>query len=185
MASRPPRYVPWLPLPERPWRLGSGMPRAALPDPLVQPASRLPARTWREPTDLGPDAQEVFRYGVDLFNHSAWWEAHEVWEALWARSVRGSSLFHLLQGLILLAAARLHAVGPRPAGSQALARRAAAHLRATQAAIAVPSPLGLSLQRTLEALAPAQAILTETARPTTSSLTLWLDAPATPAAGRH
>ncbi|TGQ49534.1 DUF309 domain-containing protein, partial [Mesorhizobium sp. M1C.F.Ca.ET.210.01.1.1] len=25
----------------------------------------------------------MFRWGIDLFNHGYYWEAHEAWEPLW------------------------------------------------------------------------------------------------------
>lgn len=48
---------------------------------------------------------EEFRWGIDLFNHSYYWEAHEAWEGLWhaAKGNTGNRLF--FKGLILLAAA--------------------------------------------------------------------------------
>ena len=44
-----------------------------------------------------PDEREQFLYGVDLFNHHYWWEAHEVWESLCA--VVGSSMLILFMSL--------------------------------------------------------------------------------------
>ena len=46
-------------------------------------------------------------YGVDLFNHFYFWEAHEAWEGLWAAAPRGGPSSLLLQGLIQIAAALL------------------------------------------------------------------------------
>jgi hypothetical protein len=46
-------------------------------------------------------------YGVDLFNHFYFWEAHEAWEGLWAAAERQSAPSLLLQGLIQIAAALL------------------------------------------------------------------------------
>ncbi|WP_342633889.1 DUF309 domain-containing protein [Mesorhizobium kowhaii] len=28
-------------------------------------------------------SSNVFRWGIDLFNHGYYWEAHEAWEPLW------------------------------------------------------------------------------------------------------
>jgi len=49
---------------------------------------------------------ELFRFGVDLFNRSFFWEAHEAWEALWQGCEEGP-FREGLQGLIQLAAANL------------------------------------------------------------------------------
>ena len=53
------------------------------------------------------DEREQFLYGVDLFNHHYWWEAHEVWEGQWLRKHKSSPEAILLQGLIQVAAGRL------------------------------------------------------------------------------
>ncbi|MFC4424803.1 DUF309 domain-containing protein [Deinococcus navajonensis] len=50
-----------------------------------------------------PAGHPDWRRGVELFNAGHWWEAHEAWEPLWLRST--GSERHLLQGVILLAAA--------------------------------------------------------------------------------
>ena len=46
-----------------------------------------------------------FRYGVDLFNHGYYWEAHEAWEGVWHACGRRGRLADFLKGLIHLAAA--------------------------------------------------------------------------------
>jgi len=49
--------------------------------------------------------REQFAWGLDLFNHGYYWEAHEAWEVLWTRSRKETRRRMLLKGLILLAAA--------------------------------------------------------------------------------
>ena len=51
---------------------------------------------------LGSD---VFRWGIDLFNHGYYWEAHEDWEPLWHAAKRSTQHRLFFKGLILLAAA--------------------------------------------------------------------------------
>ena len=51
---------------------------------------------------LGSD---VFLWGLDLFNHGYYWEAHEAWEGLWQVVDRGVPSRMLFKGLILLSAA--------------------------------------------------------------------------------
>ena len=47
---------------------------------------------------------EIYLYGIDLYNHKYWWESHEAWESLWKHS--GDALTRdLLQGLIKVSAA--------------------------------------------------------------------------------
>ena len=50
---------------------------------------------------------EPYLFGVDLFNHGYWWEAHEAWEVVWKCVGRGSQPGLFLQGLIQIAAAML------------------------------------------------------------------------------
>src|SRR5207248_11542283 len=44
-------------------------------------------------------------FGIDLFNHGYYWEAHEVWEGLWHACGRAGILGDMLKGLIQLTAA--------------------------------------------------------------------------------
>jgi predicted metal-dependent hydrolase len=48
---------------------------------------------------------EEYRYGVDLFNHGFYWEAHEAWESLWLAAGRRGPTAIWLKALIKLAAA--------------------------------------------------------------------------------
>jgi len=48
---------------------------------------------------------DAFLWGLDLFNHGYYWEAHEAWEGLWQVADRDGPLRMLLKGLILLSAA--------------------------------------------------------------------------------
>ncbi|WP_084569638.1 DUF309 domain-containing protein [Mesorhizobium sp. LNHC229A00] len=51
---------------------------------------------------LGSD---VFLWGIDLFNHGYYWEAHEAWEPLWQAAKQSAQHRLFFKGLILLAAA--------------------------------------------------------------------------------
>jgi hypothetical protein len=53
------------------------------------------------------DEPTAIRFGVDLFNHGYFWEAHEVWETPWQQAAAGSDRKLFLQALIRLAAAAL------------------------------------------------------------------------------
>lgn len=66
---------------------------------------------------------ETYLYGVDLFNHGYWWEAHEAWEALWKAAGRHTPTGACLQGLIQVAVALLkhHQGLGRPARRLAVA----------------------------------------------------------------
>ncbi len=54
----------------------------------------LPPEMWQR--------NEAYLYGVDLYNFSYWWEAHEAWEGLWHQAEGTYRLF--LQGLIQVSA---------------------------------------------------------------------------------
>ena len=52
----------------------------------------------------GIDPDALF-WGMDLFNHGYYWEAHEAWEDLWRATPKATPQRAILHGLILLAAA--------------------------------------------------------------------------------
>ena len=71
---------------------------------------------------------EAWLFGVDLFNHRYWWEAHECWEAAW-RVSPDAVTGHFLKGLIQSAAALLKWEQGNDRGRFRLWRRAGEHLR--------------------------------------------------------
>lgn len=50
---------------------------------------------------------EQYLYGIDLFNHGYWWEAHEALEAVWVAAGRRTETGFFVQGLIQVAVAHL------------------------------------------------------------------------------
>lgn len=50
---------------------------------------------------------EPYLYGIDLFNHGYWWEAHEALETVWMAAGQDTSPGQFVQGLIQIAAAQL------------------------------------------------------------------------------
>lgn len=48
---------------------------------------------------------EAYLFGVDLYNHAYWWEAHEQWELLWHLAGRQTLCGQYLQALIQTGAA--------------------------------------------------------------------------------
>ena len=67
-----------------------------------------------------------FWWGIDLFNHGFYWEAHEAWEPLWRASEVGDPRRVLLKALILLAAAGVKLLEGNKVGLNRHAMRAAA-----------------------------------------------------------
>ncbi len=52
-------------------------------------------------------SSEEYLYGIDLFNHEYWWEAHEALEAVWGAAGRRTNTGLFVQGLIQVAVAHL------------------------------------------------------------------------------
>ena len=102
------------------------------PHPLSDPRGHMqgraapfsPDQAWISPdqawSGLLVDSEE-YRYGVDLFNHGYYWEAHEAWESLWHAAGRKGALAAWLKALIKLAAA---AVKLREGNSRGVERHA-------------------------------------------------------------
>jgi hypothetical protein len=82
------------------------------------------------PVAAGPSLDsDAFLWGLDLFNHGYYWEAHEAWEGLWQVVDRDGPLRMLLKGLILLSAAGIKIREGKHAAAVRHAGRAAALLR--------------------------------------------------------
>lgn len=50
---------------------------------------------------------EPYLYGIDLFNHGYWWEAHEALEVVWVAAGRNTETGLFVQGLIQISVAHL------------------------------------------------------------------------------
>lgn len=50
---------------------------------------------------------EEYLYGIDLFNHGYWWEAHEALESVWIAAGRKTQAGFFIQGIIQVAVAHL------------------------------------------------------------------------------
>ncbi|RUZ71394.1 DUF309 domain-containing protein [Mesorhizobium sp. M7A.F.Ca.US.006.01.1.1] len=71
----------------------------------------------------------MFRWGIDLFNHGYYWEAHEAWEPLWHAAKRSAQHRLFFKGLILLAAAGVKIREGKRVAAARHATRAAALFR--------------------------------------------------------
>ena len=125
-APQPPRYCPQRELP--PYSYVTGL----VPHPTSDPRGHSFGHHEPQPdplTEASCRANETYLYGLDLFNHGFYWEAHEAWEALWHASGRAGQTADFLKGLIKLAAAGVKARESRAAGVRQHAERAAELLR--------------------------------------------------------
>lgn len=82
------------------------------PHPISDPAGHMHGLQHPTPPPLEParwlESQE-YLFGIDLFNHSYYWEAHEAWESLWHAANRQGNIADFIKGLIKLAAAGVKA----------------------------------------------------------------------------
>ena len=100
------------------------VPGGAHPHPTRDPDGHSHDREETPIEDFDPDRWlecEPYLFGVDLFNHGYWWEAHEALEAVWIAAGRQSAAGQFVQGLILIAVAQLK----RFQGFEDVARRMA------------------------------------------------------------
>ena len=154
------------------------------PHPLRHPAGHRYGMPTPVYAALDPQhwaASEPYCYGIDLFNHGYYWEAHEVWEGLWRAHARTEPIARFLQALIALAAAGIKQRQGRVRGVQRHGDRAKALL--CQAAQPLDPPrtyLGLDWEGLLElATRLAQSADTTLLSPTRLTLEVcWPDATA-------
>jgi predicted metal-dependent hydrolase len=124
-----------------------------------------------EPIPVAAEASpssDAFLWGLDLFNHGYYWEAHEAWEGLWQVADRDGPLRMLFKGLILLSAAGVKIRERKKAAAQRHAKRAAALFRQlparafertlgmSPAALAERAEAAIRIPADLQATAPGQ-----------------------------
>jgi uncharacterized protein len=119
--SQPPRLLPDQPFPPYAYVPGH------TPHPTRDPGGHSYGAEFEilEPPD--PEDWRTCRdylYGIDLFNHGFYWEAHEAWEGLWVACGRRGPTATYLQALISLAAAGLKARSGSARGMRANAGKA-------------------------------------------------------------
>jgi hypothetical protein len=111
--ASPPRLVPDRPLPGYVHIPG----QTPHPRHNPEPVTPLDTSSWQ--------TNAAYLYGLDLFNHGFYWEAHEAWEGLWHAAGRRGTMADFLKSLIKLAAAGVKHLEGRPAGVASHSRRAA------------------------------------------------------------
>jgi uncharacterized protein len=101
-ASQPPRLLPDQPFPSYAYVPGH------TPHPTRDADGHSYGAEFETPEPPDPEEWRACRdylYGIDLFNHGFYWEAHEAWEGLWVACNRRGPTATYLQALINLAAA--------------------------------------------------------------------------------
>jgi len=120
-GSRPPRLVPDRSFPAYAYVPGR------TPHPTRDPGGHSHGEAVEPPEPPDPGhwrSSADYLYGIDLFNHGFYWEAHEAWEGLWVACGRRGPTATYLQGLINLAAAGFKARWGNPRGMRANAETA-------------------------------------------------------------
>jgi len=97
------------------------------------PEVALPAQAYLPGSGSRPrlDGPDPWNWGIDLFNHGYYWEAHEVWEALWVAAGKSTPEGLAVRGLIQAAAACLKSQQGNRRGVNILSARAIATLKAS------------------------------------------------------
>jgi hypothetical protein len=114
-------------LPDRPFPPYAYVP-GDTPHPTRDPGGHSFGAESQAPEPPGPEHWRSCRdylYGIDLFNHGFYWEAHEAWEGIWVACGRRGPTATYLQALISLAAAGLKARSGSARGMRANAGKAA------------------------------------------------------------
>ena len=158
----PPRWLPQKSLP----------PYAYLPGKSPHPVRDPTGHSYHvEPIPVAVAASlssDAFLWGLDLFNHGYYWEAHEAWEGLWQVADRDGPLRMLFKGLILLSAAGVKIRERKNAAAARHAKRAAALFRQlpdrafertlgmSPAALAECAEAAIRIPADLQATAPGQ-----------------------------
>ncbi|HTN76714.1 MAG TPA: DUF309 domain-containing protein [Pirellulaceae bacterium] len=98
------------------------------PHPFSDPSGHCygQANTFASTANIAWTEQPLLLFGIDLFNHGYYWEAHEAWEAVWNLVGRSGTPADFVKGLIKLAAAGVKAREGRSAGVVRHATRARA-----------------------------------------------------------
>jgi hypothetical protein len=150
----PPRYVPDKALPPYTY-----VPSRS-PHPISDPAGHQFGQPPQPPDPLDVDhwqTNRAYLYGIDLFNHGYYWEAHETWEGLWHQCGRKGTTADFLKALIKLAAAGVKHLAGTPRGVKSHSKRAAELLRGVAGALGPETEYFLGL-RISELVALAEEI---------------------------
>lgn len=105
----------------------------ATPHPVIDPKGHSFQKPEEKVPVLPPEKWmqiDSYLYGVDLFNHGFWWEAHEAWENVWMTTPKTDQEGMYLQGLIQFSAALLKLYGGSKRGFDNLWRESQKKLKA-------------------------------------------------------
>lgn len=107
LQAHAPNRPRWTEIPFPPYRYVPGQ----SPHPRTHPEGHSYGKPEEVHPPWNPDEWktiERYLYGIDLYNHAYFWEAHEALESLWRAAEPSSVKACFIQGLIQIAAANLH-----------------------------------------------------------------------------
>jgi uncharacterized protein len=144
------------PHPSRPFPAYSYVP-GRFPHPLSDPAGHSfghVAKKCEPLTTENARRHEEYLWGIQLFNHGYYWEAHEAWEQVWIACGRKGVAADYLKGLIKLGAAGVKTREGRPDGVARHATRSAELLRGVKDVFGVVDvmPFGVPLDFLVESV---------------------------------
>lgn len=142
-AAPKPRLLPDVPLP--PYTYVPGRSPHPFSDPRGHSFGQRPERP-EPPDELRWQECRAYLYGIDLFNHGYYWEAHETWEGLWHACGRGGRMGSFLKALIKLAAAGVKLREGKPLGVHSHAGRAVELFQQTALGMTDSRYMGLELE---------------------------------------
>ena len=100
------------------------VPQYPLPDYAYIPGTRAKDEQRKDIFHFTNQNIEAYLYGVDLFNHHFYYEAHEVWEELWHEVGHKTEQGLFLKALIQIAGAKLKRLMKQDEPAQRLELRA-------------------------------------------------------------
>lgn len=145
-----PRLVPEIPFPRYTYVPGGNVPHPRRDR--TGHSFGLEHRPGSAPDPSHWQSSRDYLYGLDLFNHGYYWEAHEVWEALWLACGRQGISADFLKALIKLAAAGVKLREGISEGARSHAHRAYKLLDSIAQCLASAQPryMGLDLAALLD-----------------------------------
>lgn len=150
-------------LPRRTFPAYAYLPGGHQPHPVREAAGHSYQHDAAPPAQDAVAPRDALAWGIDLFNHGYYWEAHEAWEPIWLAAKGNIQDRALFKGLIMLAATGVKIRERKWVAALRHARRAARSLRQLPPGPDLVSRIGM----TPEALA---SLALETAARVTTDL---------------
>lgn len=147
MSNDPPKMLTTRELPSYTFVPGES------PHPISDPQGHSYGAHEDAPSPICPEdwqISETYLWGIDLFQHGYFWEAHEAWESLWHAHQRTGIIADFLKGLIQLAVAGVKVLQRKPESIKKHGKRAGELLQSVRDQLQNDSTFcGLNLEELL------------------------------------